>query len=267
MSVAQARLLLLTIGITIASRFCLVRDHLRRRVSWDGLMETAGPGVSRHTISSGRSVLDAVLVRPESAQASVLICHGIGETVELWHDVQQLLAASGVASLVFDYTGYGRSSGFFTASQAEQDAVAAFRCLEQLTAPLPVAVFGMSLGSGIAGAIIGEVPAHRLVLCGAFTSLRKAAVSVGIPKAFESGVPPIWDTADTLRSCRVPTLIVHGEKDRLFPVRMARELAASCTSPCELVIVPNISHADPFYHPQPSYWGSIIARFLVEDEA
>jgi pimeloyl-ACP methyl ester carboxylesterase len=208
-------------------------------------------------------------VKPEStpAKASVLICHGIGETVELWHDVQQLLAASGVASLVFDYTGYGRSSGFFTASQSEMDAVAAFRCLEQLTSPLPVAVFGMSLGSGIAAAIIGKVPAHRLVLCGSFTSLQKAAVSVGIPQAFEFGVPPIWDTIDALRSCLVPVLIVHGEKDRLFPVRMAEELAASCGSTCELVVVPNVSHADPFYHPQPSYWGSIIAQFLKKDVA
>jgi len=232
-------------------------------------METAGPGVSRHAIQSGRNVLDAALVRPEStaAQASVLICHGIGETVELWHDVQQLLAASGVASLVFDYSGYGRSGGFFTASQSEKDAVAAFHFLEQLTAPLPVDLFGMSLGSAIAAAIVGKVPAHRMVLCGAFTSLRKAAVSVGIPQAFEFGVPAIWDTEDALGSCPVPVLIVHCEKDRLFPVSMAEQLAASCASPCELVIVPNASHSDPFYHPQLSYWGSIVARFLLQDQA
>jgi len=232
-------------------------------------METAGPGVSRHAIQSGRNILDAVLVRPESAaaQASVLICHGIGETVELWHDVQQQLAASGVASLVFDYSGYGRSGGFFTASQSEKDAVAAFHCLDGLTGPLPVALFGMSLGSGIAAAIMGKVPMHRLVLCGAFTSLRKGAVSVGIPQAFEFGVPAIWDTEDALRTCSVPVLIVHSEKDRLFPVSMAEQLAASCASQCELVIVPNVSHSDPFYHPQLSYWGSIIARFLVRAEA
>jgi uncharacterized protein len=267
--VAQAQQVLLTIGITAASRFCLVRDRLRHRISWDGRMETTGPGVSRHAIQSGRNVLDAVLVKPESAaaRASVLICHGIGETVELWHDVQRLLAASGVASLVFDYSGYGRSGGFFTASRSEKDAVAAFHFLERLTAALPVAVFGMSLGSGIAAAIIGRAPMRRLVLCGAFTSLRKAAVSVGIPQAFEFGVPPIWDTEDTLRSCSVPVLIVHGEKDRLFPVSMAQQLAASCASPCELVIVPNVSHADPFYHPQLSYWGGIVAGFLLKDEA
>ena len=47
-------------------------------------------------------MLDAVLVTPDAngARASLLICHGIGETVEHWLAVQQLLAANGVASLV-----------------------------------------------------------------------------------------------------------------------------------------------------------------------
>lgn len=266
MPVADMRQLLLTIAITATGRICVVRDRLLGRVPWDGCMEAAGPGTSRHSIRSGRQVLDAVLVEPQSApaRASVLICHGIGETVALWHGVQQMLAANGVASLVFDYAGYGRSSGFFTARQAEEDAVAAFHCLERLTAPLPVSVLGLSLGSGIAAAILGRVPAHRLALLGAFTSLRKAALSVGIPSMFESAVPPIWDTEAALRRCAVPVLILHGEEDRLFPVRMAGELAAFCSSKYRLVIVPGLGHNEPFYQPKDSYWGSIVARFLLD---
>jgi pimeloyl-ACP methyl ester carboxylesterase len=44
---------------------------------------------------------------------------------------------------------------------------------------------------------------------------------------------------------------------------MARKLASFCGSNCELIIVPGASHNDPFYHPQESYWGSIVARFLL----
>lgn len=264
----QARDFLLTIAVTATSLVCITRDRLLRRIPWDGRMETAGPGSTRHVIRSGKHFLDAVLVQPHSgaAQASVLICHGIGETVELWHRVQQLLAENGVASLVFDYAGYGRSPGFFSACQAEQDAVAAFHFLERQMAPMPVAVLGLSLGSGIAAAIASRVPAHRLVLCAAFTSLRKASGRVGVPKAFWPAVPSIWNTEDVLRSCSIPVLIVHGEKDRLFPVRMAEELAEICGSNCELAIVPGASHNDPFYHPRQSYWGEIVARFLLQDE-
>jgi len=184
--------------------------------------------------------------------------------VRHWLVVQQMLASCGVASLVFDYAGYGRSSGVFNAGQAELDAVAAFRCLEGLTAPMPVSVLGLSLGSGIAAAISGKVAAHRVVLCAAFTSLRKAAVSVGVPRLLAVGAPAIWEAQDSLRDCAVPVLIVHGEKDGLFPVRMASEIHSFCGS-AELVIVPKGTHNDPFYHPQLSYWGEIVARFLKQE--
>lgn len=257
--------LLLSIAVTSTSHVCLVRDRLMRRIPWNGRAETAGPGTSRHSIPSGKRGLDAVLVRPAlgDALAAVLICHGIGETVEHWHRVQQLLAASGVTSLVFDYSGYGRSPGFFSARQAEEDAMAAFHFLAGMTAPQPVSILGLSLGTGIALSIVRKVPAHRLALCAAFTSLREASGRVGVPHAFRFAVPAIWEAAEALRQCPVPVLIVHGEKDRLFPVYMARELAALCGSNCELVIVPGASHNDPFYHPQESYWGSIVAGFLL----
>jgi uncharacterized protein len=263
----RVRELLLTIAVTATSRVCLLRDRLMRRIPWDGRPGTAGPGTSRHAIPSGKRTLDAVLVQPQSAPAaaSVLICHGIGETVEHWHRVQLMLAEYGVASLVFDYAGYGRSHGFFSATHAEQDAVAAFHFLDALSAPLPVSILGLSLGSGIAVATVSKVPAHRLVLCAAFTSLREASGRVGVPQACRGAVPPIWDAAEVLRASLVPVLIVHGEKDRLFPVPMARELARHCGSNAELVIVAGASHNDPFYHPQASYWGSTVARFLLEN--
>jgi uncharacterized protein len=262
--VTRARQLIFNFAITCASRIFILRDRLLGRIKRDRRGDAPPAGVSRHAIHSGKNVLDAVLARPASgpAQASLLICHGIGETVQHWLGVQQLLAANGVASLVFDYSGYGRSSGFFDAIQCEQDAVRAFHYLQELTAPLPITVLGFSLGSGIAAEIIPKIPAHRLVLCAAFTSLRKAAVSIGLPKFLARGVPPIWGTEHALRTCSVPVLIVHGEEDRLFPVQMAEELNAFCGTLSELVIVPKLSHKEPFYHPDLSYWGLIISWLL-----
>jgi hypothetical protein len=259
--VIEARQLILTVGVTFASRILVLRDRLLGRIGRDEGMETSQSVASRHCIHSGNHVLDAVFVTPDAnaVKAGLLICHGIGETVEHWLGAQQLLAGGGVASLVFDYSGYGRSSGFFNARKCELDAVAAFLHLQRLIAPLPVSVLGFSLGSGIAAAIVPRVPVHRLLLCAAFTSLRKAVVSVGMPKSLAFAVPPIWDAGKALVACTVPVLIVHGEEDRLFPVEMAEELTACCGSQSELVIVPMLSHNEPFYRPQLSYWGRIIS--------
>jgi hypothetical protein len=237
------------------------RDRLLGRIARNERFETPQSLASRQSIHSGNHVLDAVFVTPDAnaVKAGLLICHGIGETVEHWLGVQQLLAAGGVASLVFDYSGYGRSSGLFNATKCELDAVAAFLRLQRLIAPLPVSVLGFSLGSGIAAAIVPRVPVHRLLLCAAFTSLRKAVVSIGIPKSLACAVPPVWDARKALVACAIPVLIVHGEKDRLFPVEMAEELTACCGSKSELVIVPMLSHNEPFYRPQLSYWGRITS--------
>ncbi|MGD0735914.1 MAG: alpha/beta fold hydrolase [Terracidiphilus sp.] len=253
----------LNFGIALISRTLMLRDRLLRRVP-PPLPMDASISVSRHTFPSGRNRIDAVFVTPDAKdlKANLLLCHGIGETVEHWFIVQQLLASCGVASLMFNYSGYGRSTGFFTACQVELDAISAFNYLREIATPLPISVLGMSLGSGIATAIRPQVPAHRLVLCAAFTSLRKGAISIALPKSLGFVVPDIWDSENALRTSETPILIVHGTRDRLFPVRMAEELKAACAAPVELIVIPGLAHNGPFYRPQLSYWKLIAERII-----
>jgi hypothetical protein len=253
----------LNVGIALISRTLMLRDRLLRRVA-NPLPMDATISVSRHTFPSGRNRIDGVFVTPDArdVKANLLICHGIGETVEHWFIVQQLLASCGVASLMFNYSGYGRSTGFFTERQGENDAIAAFHTLREIATPLPISVLGMSLGSGIAAAILQRIPVHRLVLCGAFTSLRKGASSIALPKSLGMIIPDIWNTEIALHTCAIPVLIVHGGRDRLFPVHMAETLKAACAAPSELVVVPGLTHNEPFYRPQLSYWNLIASRLI-----
>ena len=93
-----------------------VHDSSRPRPGWTKRRPACGNSSSVLRVTpypSAANMLDAVFVEPAAIppRASVLLCHGIGETVEQWFGVQQLLAANGVASLVFDYSGYGKSTG------------------------------------------------------------------------------------------------------------------------------------------------------------
>ncbi len=252
-----------TVAMTGISRALLARDWL---MGWSppSIVEgvTAAATVERHQIGSGRNRLDAVWVRPAAGpvRAVVLVCHGIGETVEHWLGVQELLAANGAASLVFDYSGYGRSTGRIEAAQCELDSIAAFEYLEGLAADTKggpeITVLGFSLGSGIAAAVMGRVRASRLVLCAGFTSFRAAAHSLGVPRGLGHLIPPLWHVEESLRDCRLPVLVVHGAKDRLFPVKMAAEVAQCCRG--ETMIVPDLGHAEPYYRPRLEYWGPIV---------
>jgi hypothetical protein len=256
----HAHRMVFSISIAAISRLLILRDRI---LGWthcgrepEGIHERA----SRHAIPSGAHLLDAVFVEPAcaSARARVLLCHGIGETVEQWFGVQQLLAAQGVASLVFDYAGYGKSSGRPDWEQFELDAVAAFGALQERAPGLSVSVLGFSLGSGVAAAAIHRVPAERLILCEAFTSFRNAAAGCGIPRALAGLVPPIWHAQTALAKCDLPVLVVHGEEDRLFPIAMAHELASWCEPAAEAILVPATTHNQPFRKPHTAYWGPIV---------
>ena len=256
---------LFSLAITCVSRGCLMRDLLLGRVGrrFIGTDPDAGPDctMTRHWIPSGNCRLDAVLVAPVNSpvRSTLLICHGIGETVQHWLPVQQMLATRGMASLVFDYAGYGRSSGFFSSTQAENDAVAAFDWLRRVAPTAPVWLLGFSLGSGIAVSVVSRMSLSGLVLCAAFTSLREGAVSCGFPAFLSFLVPPIWRNTQCLQGYGGYVLIVHGEKDELFPVQMAEDLKAACHADSRLILVPGLAHDEPHRCPTLSYWERVTS--------
>ncbi len=220
-------------------------------------------GIPReHSLQSGRHCIHAMFLKPTMFphRASLLICHGIGETVEDWRVVQGLLAAEGIASLVFDYAGYGRSSGWVTAAQCERDACAAFAYLQELTPAVPISVLGFSLGSGVACAVIGKLPAKSLILCAAYTSFREAAGRLKIPSSL---VMPLWDNEVALRSCRVAVMILHGERDWLFPLPMAHALQRAGGPKARLLTFP-VTHDEPFTEPSDMYWRSVADAVLLD---
>jgi alpha-beta hydrolase superfamily lysophospholipase len=252
-----------SISVGATWRMFTLRDRLLGRIGKSASASTPGVRISRHLIHSSNRLLDAVLAEPaDPPRAALLICHGIGEIVEHWLAAQDLLAANGIASLVFDYAGYGRSRGRLNWRHCEDDAVSAFTFLNTIVPGTPISVLGFSMGSGIATAILPSIPAARLFLCSAFTSFRDAACVLGLPRFLAPALPRIWCNSEALPGLSVPVSIVHCDRDRAFPVRMASELSSACGIHSELILVPNQAHNEAFYRPQMSYWTHIIHRMI-----
>ena len=247
-------------SLVVGSRAIYLRDRLLGRMRLAPAPELA---LTPLTIASGRNQLDAVFAAPaqQPTRGTVLICHGIGEVVQQWLPVQQRLAERGVASLVFDYSGYGRSTGWPMPAQLEQDAIAAFEQLRTLT-PGPISLLGFSLGTGIVPAILDRVRAERIVLCASFTSFRAAARRVGFVPPLSALVPHVWNAEQPLRAGAQKVLLVHSTHDRLFPIAMAKQLADWCGERAELRIVEGLRHNEPFYNATAEYWHP-IAEFIA----
>ena len=217
-----------TLAVTVIGRGLILRDRLlgRLRRHHSANANTVSRALS---IPSGLNLLDACFVVPAigPVKAGILICHGIGETVKHWEAAQHLLACDGVASLVFNYSGYGRSTGRVSSQQCEADARVAFDSLHKLLPTTPLSILGYSMGTGIATSVAPDLEVTKLILCAGFSSLRKAAASLGTPELFARLLPPIWMNVEALKSSAIPVLVLHGDSIAFFRLKWLASLDAA----------------------------------------
>ena len=239
MRIPPWRSLLLSTGLTAASRLLLLRDSLL------GVTKRLRKPVAAECFffASGDRTLSAVFVHGTAGLPVVLLCHGIGETVEHWSAVQARLQDDGIASLVFNYSGYARSSSKIRVDHCNQDLIHAYAELRRRVG-LEASIFllGFSLGSGVAahGASTLEPPIAGLFLCEAFTSFREAAAASGLPYWLAHAVPDVWNTVAVIREIRVPLYLVHSDADRLFPLDMPKRIIEAHGQGGELIVVPGL---------------------------
>jgi uncharacterized protein len=245
---------LLTLLLNVTSRVLLRSDRM------NGIMEQMLSAFTfangRIVIPSGKRRLSAVYVSAGDDTPAVLICHGIGELVEYWGKVQGLLKGMGVSSLVFNYSGYGSSSGILTTAHCEEDATVACQELARRGHP-SIVLLGFSLGSGVGGAVASRVDIDGLVLCEGFSTLREAGMAVGFPRWVTRVVPDVWDTVHEVSALEMPVLVVHSDVDGLFPLSMAQRVAEACGPRGKLIVINGLSHNAPIFAPTEDYWQPI----------
>jgi len=166
----------------------------------------------------------------------------------------------GANVFIFDYQGYGQSSGLPSEKATTADARAA---VEYLTGrddvdPSRVAYYGESLGGAVAIALAVNHPPTGLVVQSAFTSLADLtrihypALSFLLPFASMR-----YDALTAIRAVKAPTLIVHGGSDSLVPVEQARRLYEAANEPKRLLIVPDAGHNDVVPIGVTAYWEAL----------
>jgi uncharacterized protein len=248
--------LLLSFLMLLTSRLLLRRDRLNGTMKQ--ALRTFPFAKERFVIPSGSRRLSAVYVVADDASIAaetpaVLICHGIGEVVEYWGVVQHLLKELGVSSLVFNYSGYGSSTGFLSATHCEEDAVAAYKELVE-RGHRSIVLLGFSLGTGVGCAAASRIAIDGLVLCEGFSSLREAGLAMGFPHWLTRLIPDAWDTVGKIGDLKMPVLVTHSDVDGLFPMSMAERVAEACGTRGRLIVAHGLSHNAPIFNPTEQYW-------------
>lgn len=170
--------------------------------------------------------LDGWWLPREQARATVLFFHGNAGNISHRLDSLEIFHELGLQVFIFDYRGYGRSSGKPSEAGLHKDARAAWDWLMQTEGVPPerIILFGRSLGGAVASRLAAGVDAAGLIVESAFTSVPDIAAEIywWLPVRLLSRLD--FDTAGHLRESDLPVLIVHSVDDEIIPFEHGRRL-------------------------------------------
>ncbi len=177
----------------------------------------------------------------------IVYFHGNGEELVDLSSLALALLGEGVGFMLVEYPGYGLAARGTPTEETLYRAAA--HALDQLRASGvrdgDVVLVGHSLGSGVAAEMAVRGYGAKLVLISPFTSM------VDMVSRFAPIVPSSWlvrDRFETLAKApqiRQPTVVVHGDRDTLIPMRMGQAVASAVPS-ARLEIFEQAGHNDLF---------------------
>ncbi|MAG93088.1 MAG: alpha/beta hydrolase [Planctomycetaceae bacterium] len=181
-------------------------------------------------------------------RAVVLVCHGnAGNVTHRANLIRSLHAHHDVALLVFDYRGFGRSTGTPNEQGILSDARAARGWLADRTGQREedIVLFGRSLGGGVAVDLAAHDGARGLVLVNTFSSLPEVArhhmslLPAGLLMKNRLA------SADKIDAYHGPLLQLHARDDKVIPARLGSKLHAAANDPKQLLLVDGMGHNGP----------------------
>ena len=180
----------------------------------------------------------------------ILFFNGNAMNIDESQSLYRQIAVRGGDVTVFDYRGYGFSTGKAHVMDFRADALAEY---DKLAATGPVAVFGFSLGTAMASYVASQRHPAAVILAGSIASadeefpvfaraagLNASSVAHSAPSTDAENA---FDEVGMMARSDATLLMLHGEADALVPIRQGREVFAS--SPAKrktFVSVPGAGH-------------------------
>jgi hypothetical protein len=207
----------------------------------------AGTTLRTFQASDGEPVQALVMPAPKGGR-TIVHFHGNGETIADSTWLAGELADRGLGFVAVEYRGYGGSEASRGPSEdglyADAEGVLIALANEGVRSE-DVVLWGTSLGSGVAVEMAVRGHCARLVLVTPYTSIVAVASRIVPILPARIVVGDRFDSIGKADRVRVPTLVIHGDKDALVPYHMGVSLTRAIEG-AELVTIPGGHHNDLF---------------------
>lgn len=221
-------------------------------------------GATEVSIPVAGATLSALRFRVKNPRGLIVYFHGNAGNLSTWGDEGAMHAKLGFDVLIYDYRGYGKSTGNVSSEKKFVDDARAVLAVARREFPdRKIVLFGRSLGTGLAVRLAAEMSPGLLILETPYLSL----ASIGRER-FPVVLPFFvrYPMRSDLYAPKVsaPTLILHGTDDDVVPFASGSALAAKFSPPADVVTFPGGHHSDlstfPGYRPALERALSVVPR-------
>ena len=201
----------------------------------------------------------------QSNGPALLLFQGGDDVIGELPPLLKYLHDQGFATLAFDYSGNGQSSGQPSPRAFHQDSMAAFELFQSLLPDRPKYLWGFSAGASRLLTILPSVQeqVEGAFLIGPLASIQVAAGDrLPIPEPLQPVLLPNYaDNINWIKQVdKVPVTIIHSRDDELVPFHHARKLAAAGGENVELVPLQSLDHNDCWQPIHDEYWQPVFQR-------
>ncbi|MGJ3240243.1 MAG: alpha/beta hydrolase [Anaerolineae bacterium] len=202
----------------------------------------------------------------------LLYFHGNGEIAIDYEPIAPFYHTASASLLVVDYRGYGWSTGtpltstLLPDAQAVLDHMPSIEREQGIVPDRPLFVMGRSLGSApaIYLAMNNADRLRGLIIESGYADAPSLFRRLGIviPDNLRNDDSLPLGNDEKIMRVTIPTLIIHGERDMLIPIKHGQTLYEKASSADKtLVTIPNAGHNDVSFVDVARYF-SAIRRFL-----
>jgi len=201
-------------------------------------------------------------VSADSKAPAFFILHGNGETLSDWRPLQAYLLNKGYSSFVFDYTGFGSSTGKPGVTGLNEDAIEGYKKFATLTINAKERIaFSHSLGGSILLETVNKFKPlpNKVVTHAAFTTLREIGVEKKVfTDSEKTNYPDVWNGYKNVKKLKSPLYIIHSIADKTIPIWMGEELAKSGGKKVKMLKLENAGHNIVYEDPTDKTWSKIF---------
>lgn len=193
--------------------------------------------------------INALHFKADSSKGVILYMHGNAGSLQSWGSLGETFVSAGYDLLIFDYRGFGKSTGKISEKALYSDAQFIYDKLKDQYGEDKITVYGRSIGTGIAAYIAAHNSPRRLILETPYYNMSDLAGNLypAIPRFL---LRYKFATNEYLPRTKARVYIFHGTDDEVIYYGSSEKLKKHFKEGDTLIAIPGGHHNDLESYPE-----------------